>query len=138
VQGVPGVGGLGYTIAVQALTSSPADGATAFIGCAPRAPGAVGLHKIPIVKAGTITAAMVAVYSGTAGSNEAWSLYVRLNNTTDTLIATLSVSASERLFTNTALSIPVVVGDYVSIKSVQPTWGTNPLTTTYGGHLYIE
>jgi len=133
-----GGGGLGYAIAIQALTSSPADGATAFIGSAPRAPGAVGLHKIPIVKAGTITAAAVAVYSGTAGSNEAWSLYIRLNNTTDYLIATLSVATSERLFTNTNLSIAVVAGDYFSIKSVQPTWGTNPLTTTYGGHVYVE
>jgi hypothetical protein len=33
---------------------------------------------------------------------------------------------------------PVTVGDYVEIKSVQPTWATNPLTTTYGGYLYIE
>lgn len=138
IQGPPGASGLGYAINVLALTSSPADGATVFIGCAPRIPGAVGLHKIPIVKAGTITAAMVAVYSGTAGTNEAWSLYVRLNNTTDHLIATLSVNTNERIFSNTALSIAVVAGDYFSIKGVQPTWATNPLTTTYGGYVYIE
>lgn len=138
IQGPPGAAGLGYAIPVQALTSSPADGATVFIGCAPRAPGVIGQHKIPIVKAGTITRAAVAVFSGTAGSNEAWSLYVRLNNTTDHLITTLSVSAGERLFVNEALSIPVVAGDYFSIKSVQPTWATNPLTTTYGGYVYVE
>ena len=137
-QGIPGASGLGYAINVLALTSSPADGATVFIGCAPRIPGAVGLHKIPIVKAGTITAAAVAVYSGTAGTAEAWSLYIRLNNTTDHLIATLSVSANERIFSNTALNIPVVAGDYFSIKGVQPTWATNPATTTYGGYVYIE
>lgn len=138
IQGPAGPAGAGYTIPVQALTSSPGDGATVFIGCAPRAPGAVGLHKIPIAKAGTITRAVVAVYSGTAGSNEAWSLYVRLNNTTDHLIATLSVSTNERLFVNLALSIAVVAGDFFSIKSVQPTWGTNPLTTTYGGYVLVE
>jgi hypothetical protein len=131
-------GGLGYTIPVQALASSPADGATTFIGAAPRVPGAVGLHKIPIVKAGTITAAAIAVYSGTAGTAEAWTLSVRLNNTTDFAIASVGVSANERLFTNPALSIPVVAGDFVSIKSVQPTWVTNPLTTTFGGYVYVQ
>jgi len=48
------------------------------------------------------------------------------------------VSANERIFSNAALSIPVVVGDYFEIKSVQPTWSTNPLTTIYSGYVYIE
>jgi hypothetical protein len=77
-------------------------------------------------------------YSGTAGTNEAWSLYVRKNNSADTLIATLNVSTSERVFSNTGLNISLVSGDYVEIKGVQPTWGTNPLTTIYGGYLYFE
>ena len=89
-------------------------------------------------KSGTIKIAEVYCYSGTAGTAEAWSLYVRLNNTTDTLIATLSVSASERVFSNAVLSIPVVAGNYFEIKSIQPTWATNPLTTIYGGYVYVE
>lgn len=77
-------------------------------------------------------------YSGTAGTAESWSLYVRKNNTTDTLIATLTVSASDRVFSNAALNIAVVAGDYVEIKGVRPLWATNPLTTIYGGYLYVE
>ena len=96
------------------------------------------ISKIYIRKAGTIKIAEIYVYSGTAGTAEAWSLYIRKNNTTDTLIATLSVSASERVFSNTSLSIAVSVGDYIEIKGIQPTWGTNPLTTIYGGYIYIE
>ena len=132
-------GGLGYTLKVQALTSSPADGATVYFGMLPKAPIATAnVSKVYIRKAGTIKIAEIYCYSGTAGTAEAWSLYIRKNNTTDTLIATLSVSASERVFSNTSLSIAVAVGDYIEIKGIQPTWATNPLTTIYGGYLYIE
>ena len=77
-------------------------------------------------------------YSGTAGTAENWSLYIRLNNTTDTLIATIGAATNARQFSNAALNISVVAGDYIEIKSVQPTWATNPLTTLYGGYLYVE
>jgi hypothetical protein len=89
-------------------------------------------------KTGSIKIAQIYCYSGTAGTNQNWSLYIRINNTTDYLIATVGVSASERIFTNSALNIPVVAGDYFEIKGVQPTWTTNPATTIYGGYVYIE
>jgi len=133
------VGALGYTLFVQALTSSPTDAQTVYFGQLPKAPAtSANISKVYIRKAGTITIANINCYSGTAGTAEAWSLYIRKNNTTDYLIATLSVSASERIFTNSALSIAVAAGDYVEIKGIQPTWATNPLTTIYGGYIYIE
>jgi hypothetical protein len=139
IQGPPGASGLGYTINVQALTSSPTDSQTVYFGMLPKAPiTTANVSKVYIRKAGTITMANIYCYSGTAGTGEAWSLYIRKNNAADTLIATLSVAASERVFTNSALSIPVVAGDYIEIKGVQPLWATNPLTTIYGGYLYIE
>jgi hypothetical protein len=58
---------------------------------------------------------------------------VKVKNT-----VTLSVSASERVFSNAALNIAVAAGDYIEIKGVQPTWATNPATTIYGGYIYIE
>ena len=132
-------GGLGYAINVQALTSSPVDGATVYFGMLPKAPVTVaGTSKVYIRKAGTIKIAEIYCYSGTAGTNEAWSLYIRVNNTTDYLIATLSVSTNERVFSNTGLSIAMSAGDYFEIKGVQPTWATNPLTCIYAGYIYIE
>lgn len=128
----------GYTLQVQALTSSPADGATVYFGPQPRAPGAVGLSKVYIRKAGTIKMANILVQSGTAGTAENWSLYIRVNNTTDTLIETVGAATAERVFDNSSLSITVNAGDYFEIKSVQPTWATNPATTIYGGYVYIE
>jgi len=131
--------GMGYAISVQALTSSPVDGQTVYFGKLPKAPvTAAGTSKIYIRKAGTLKVAEVYCYSGTAGTAEAWSLYVRKNNTTDYLIATLSVSASERVFSNAALSIVLAAGDYIEIKAVNPTWATNPATTIFGGYVYIE
>lgn len=129
----------GYTLSVQALTSSPTDGQTVYFGQLPKAPVTVAAtSKVYIPRAGTIKVCRIYCYSGTAGTNEAWSLYIRLNNSTDTLIQTLSVATNERVFTNTSLNITVAAGDYIEIKGIQPTWGTNPLTTIYGGYVYIE
>jgi hypothetical protein len=131
--------GLGYTIPVQALTSSPADSVTAYFGSLPKAPTTTAnISKVYVRKAGTIKMANIYCYSGTAGTNESWSLYIRKNNSGDTLIATLAVSASERVFTNSSLSIAMAAGDYFEIKIVCPTWATNPLTTIYGGYVYLE
>ena len=105
----------------------------------PKAPTTTAnISKVYIRAAGTIKRVEIYCYSGTAGTSEAWSLYVRKNNSADTLIATLSVATSERVFSNTGLNIAVAVNDYVEIKSIQPTWATNPLTTIWAGYLYIE
>lgn len=129
----------GYTLSVQALTSSPADGQTVYFGQLPKAPTTTAaISRVYIRKAGTIKMANIFCYSGTAGTNESWSVYVRLNNTTDTLIEAVAAATNERTFDNSSLSISVAAGDYIEIKSVQPTWATNPLTTIWGGYLYIE
>jgi hypothetical protein len=134
-----GAAGLGMAINVQALTSSPTDSQTIYFGMLPKAPvTTAGQSKIYIRKTCTLKIAEIYCYSGTAGSNESWSLYVRKNNTTDTLIATLSVSASERVFTNATLAISLVAGDYIEIKGINPLWGTNPLTCIFSGYLYFE
>ncbi len=110
-----------------------------YFGNLPKAPVTVAAtSKVYIPKTGTIKRAEIYCYSGTAGTNQAWSGYVRLNNATDTLIATLSVATNERVFSNSALSIAVVAGDYIEIKFINPTWATNPLTTIFGGYIYIE
>lgn len=129
----------GYTVSVQALTSSPVDGQTVYFGQLPKAPiTTANVSKVYIRKAGTIKIANIYCYSGTAGTAESWSLYIRKNNSADTLIATLSVSANERVFSNPNLNIAVVVNDYIEIKAINPTWVTNPLTCIMAGYIYIE
>jgi hypothetical protein len=129
----------GYAINVQALTSSPADTTPFYFGMKPSAiTTTAGQNKIYIRKAGTLKIAEIYTYAGTAGTAEAVSMYVRVNNTTDYLIQTLGVSANERVFSNTGLNIPLAVGDYVEIKCIPPIWATNPLTFIAGGYIYIE
>ncbi len=130
---------LGFTLSVQALTSAPADGQTIYFGNLPKAPvTTANISKVHIPKSGTIKLARIYSYSGTAGTAESWSLYIRLNNSTDTLIQTLTLNTNERTWLNGSLSIAVVAGDYIEIKGIQPTWATNPNTTIYGGYIYIE
>jgi len=128
-----------YTLGVQALTYNPADGVTRYFGMIPRAPTLTGgTSRVYIRRAGTITGAEIYGYSSTAGSGEAWSLYVRVNNTTNYLIATVSAATNGRVFSNTALNITVASGDYVEIVSVQPTWATNPNGTVFGGRIMVN
>lgn len=136
-QGVAGPSN--FIIQVQALTSSPTDGATVYFGMLPKAPTTTAnTSKVYLRRSCTLKHAEIYCYSGTAGTNETWSLYVRKNNTTDTLISTLNVNTSERVFTNASLNVSFVAGDYFEIKGIQPTWATNPATTIYGGYLYFE
>ena len=95
-------------------------------------------HRVYIPRAGTIKVAYIAWYAVVAGSNENISVYVRLNNTTDTLVATVGNTANRKLFSNTGLSIAVVQGDYIEIKMVCPGWATNPTGVNLGGTVYIE
>ena len=129
----------GYTLPVQAIASSPTDAQTVYFGNLPKAPvTTAATSKVYIPKTGTITRAEIYCFSNTAGSNQAWSLYVRKNDAEDTLIQTVNTAAQERIFRNNAMGLSVTAGDYIEIKGVQPTWVTNPTVTTYGGYLYIE
>jgi hypothetical protein len=131
----------GYSInLVAASLSSTTDGATYYFGSlsglAPQT--TANLARVYIPKAGTIKVAYVVARAATIGTNEAWSAYIRVNNTTDYLIQTLSSTDNPRVWSNTSLSIAVSQGDYFEIKMVCPTWATNPATVAFGGVVYIE
>jgi hypothetical protein len=138
---IPGIGGLGYALNLMAASlSSPADATTYYFGSlAALAPQTTAnLARVYIPKAGTIKVAYIVARAGTVGTNEAWSAYIRKNNTTDYLIQSLSSTDNPRVWSNTGLSIAVSEGDYFEIKMVCPTWATNPATVAFGGVIYIE
>jgi len=133
------VGG-GNIMSVFAGQNNPADGLTYFSGSSPFSPTTTSAMRKTFVRwKGVITLAEISTNSsGVAGSNEAWSFYVRVNNTTDYLIATVVSSSAERNFTNTNLSIPLNSGDYFEIKQICPTWVTNPTTVIQSGYVIIK
>jgi hypothetical protein len=131
---------LGYAIRLtSASQATTTDSQTMYWGGMAVAPSATAARwRVYIPKTGTLKACYIYSYSGTAGSNENWSMYIRLNNASDTLIQTLASASSDRIWSNTGLSIAVVAGDYIEIKEIQPAWGTNPATVTRTGVIYIE
>jgi len=76
---------------------------------------------------------------GTIGTAENISLYIRVNNTTDYLIATVGVAARERVFSNTAMNVTINAGDYIHYKIVTPNpWTTAPTVNIMGGNTYLR
>jgi hypothetical protein len=133
--------GRGYTLMVTSIATNLAANITYYFGNMGRALlSTAGIWKVYIPKDGTIKKAYIVSYaSTTAGSNENLSLYIRKNNTTDTLIATIGLAAATREFTNSSLSISVSAGDYIEMKLVAPNpYTTPPAGMTFGGSIYIE
>jgi len=131
----------GYTLPIFVGShSAPADATTYYFGPIPNtAPSTTAEErKVYIPKAGKITFCSISSNATTAGTDEAWPYYIRLNNSTDYGIDTVSVSANLRQWINSAMDITVAAGDYIEIKSVTPTWATNPAGVSQGGYLYIE
>lgn len=136
-----GITDAGYALQVMAANAATTtDSQTIYFGSlaglAPTTTAAI--TRIYIPKAGTIKRAYIVANCATAGTAEAWPLYVRLNNTTDTLVESPTVSSTFRTWTNTSLSIAVVAGDYIELKAVNPAWVTNPANVRFGGVIYVE
>ncbi len=129
-----------YVLTVTSLNGiSFSDSQTIYIGSLVRDTTTTSaLRKIFIPKTGTIKAAYIFGNFVTAGSNEAWVAAIRLNDTTDTTIQSVSVSSTSRTWSNAALSIAVTAGDFIEIKFTNPAWGTNPDNGAFGGQIYIE
>lgn len=129
----------GYTLNVCSLNINPLDATTYYFGQIPKAPvTATGQNRVLIRLAASIRIVNIYCFASTAGTNENISLYIRKNNTADTLIQTVGTAASERVFFNSALNIPFAAGDSFEVKMICPTWATNPATMNFGGYVYLE
>lgn len=130
----------GYPIFVQGLEiATPVNGNVHYFGQYPRVPDlAPSISRVYIPKNGTIKIADISAYMTGSGTNETWTLAIRLNNTTDTTIATVGSNGSLIRFTNTALSIAVTTADFFEIKATFPTWATPPTGMIFAGVVYVE
>lgn len=98
--------------------------------------------KIGVPKSGSIKAVSWEIYAdGVNASSQNVSLFIRLNDTTDTTLSTTSnwsTATSTVTSVNTGLSITVAAGDMVMFKVTTPAWGTLPTYVYVRGYIYIE
>lgn len=119
--------------------SSVASATTYYFGNSQLIPGnAPGRYKIYIPKSGTLKVVDIFSYAATAGSGEAWEMFVRLNNTTNTSVATVSAATNERRWVNTSLSVAVVIGDWIEFTCITPTFSSAPNNLRLSGVVMIE
>lgn len=127
-----------YALNVGASATAIGDAVTFYFGSVAGRPPTTtsALYRVYIPRAGTIRVAYILGAATTVGTAEAWPMYVRVNDTTSYLIESLAVSTATRVWSNTAMQVPVEQGDFIEIESVAPTWATNPVSA-FGGTLLI-
>lgn len=133
------IGKAGYTIFVQAPAQDPSKSVVRYFGNLPAGVLSTASGRaIYIQKAGTITSVDVISYASTVvGTNEAWRLDISVNNGTRNLVANVSLATAQRRFSNTALNIPVVEGDYIEMQTTSPNWVTSPTGVSWAGNVYV-
>lgn len=119
---------------------TPTTNTTYWYGSAGSAPVANGVDRfrVYVPKSGRIKTVIVSLWSNSASSGEAWPFYIRINNTTDYLIASVGDTAKNKVWSNTGLDIAVNAGDYFEIKFITPAWVTVPTTLIFNTVIYLE
>lgn len=88
-----------------------------------------GNHKLYIPRAGIITANNF-YFSQAPGSTENYTLYLRVNDTTDYLVSnTIQLKNYQNFYQITGLNIPVSAGSYINWKLVTPSTITTAPTS---------
>lgn len=130
-------------VPVGAASVDPADGSTYCFGVL-HGSGAQLITNydrvdVELLTRCKITKAVIAMQALTViGTNEQINMYIRVNNTTDTLIASVSAATEQRKFTNSDLNILLEPTDNFVIKVAFPTWATNPTGVRFAGILCVE
>ncbi len=131
-----------YTLALQCAPTNPAASTTYYFGASPNVVmWTASIAKQYIPQAGTIVYADLPMNdNGLDASAGTYSLWIRLNNTTDYLVTNTmnNASGATPFYFHGALNIPVVQGDYIEAKLTTPAWGTAPQGTTLSIVLFIQ
>ncbi len=91
----------------------------------------------PVTK--TIRKAFIRLFASTIAGDRSISIYVRINSSTDYLIATVNTSVANREFVNQSLNIPIVENvDTISCYAVASGGTTNSTGVYLGGYFICE
>jgi hypothetical protein len=124
--------------------TSPAINTTYYVGSTQASSTTANVHRIYFPSSGTLTSIYIAAYqsSTTVGTGETFSVYVRINNTTDVLLTSSAVANAAQyaynVWSNTNLNTVVNAGDYMEIKIVTPAWATPPGTMYLSGSIEVQ
>ena len=134
---------LGYTINFSAGGGNPADATTYYLGSTINvtvvSATTGGLRRMYIPQNAIIDSVYATIYNTVFGTGETSSIYIRVDNTTDTLITNAVVNnAQVTSFSGTGLNISVSAGQYIELKWITPTWVTNPVTISIWGTIYFK
>lgn len=131
----------GYALQVAAgLFAAPADATVYYVGgLASLAPDAtVGLIYLRVPKAGTIRVAYFTAICA-SGTTEVSTVRLYLNGADSTIVSAALVTNTPTTVGNTAISVPVAVGDLLAVKWTTPTWVTNPTNCPgFYGTIYVD
>lgn len=133
----------GYALVIANASFDPADATTYYFGLAYNttfSTTATTINKVFVPRSGKIKKVYANFnQSGVLGTAETSTVYIRLNNTTDTVISSAVKNDSTPVSViEDGLDINVSAGDYFSIKWVTPTWATNPTTFRIQAIVWIE
>lgn len=130
------------SLAVGAASFNPADTTAYYFGgrfsTGPDNGLSPTLSAVQVTMTGTIVGASINSLCTTAGSNTNWTIEIRLNNTTNTTIATVGSATNRRVWANQSLSIAVTDSDFFTITTTTPTWPTNPANCYFWGTVSVE
>lgn len=118
---------------------SPSDSRTYYFGGHPyKDPQTTqGLFKLWVPANLHVTAAYLNWFADAInGSNEEIALYLLVNGATPYLIDTVADTSDSKLFSNSAMNVYLVPGDYIEIAIDTPAWATNPTGVSIGGNIY--
>ncbi len=127
------------TLISRSTNTSPADNTTYYAGFFTSSINA-NAQPITIPVNGTIKEIHFNIVNpSTLGTAQTSSVFLRLNDTTDTLISSaVTTNQVEKTFINSSLNIAVNIGDTIEIKWITPTWTTNPGALTFNSLIFIE
>ncbi len=118
-----------YAVQASAAALSPSPSTTYYFGRRfASAPSTTALLAAIIAPdAGTITSvSFVLGVDGTLSSSETFSVYIRVDNTTDHLVTSSARMDFASFSVVTPLSISVASGANLEVKIVTPAWSVNP------------
>jgi len=96
------------------------------------------IRRVYIPQSGTIKNAQFYVKTTNATSTENWTISIRLNNSSNTTLATVGNALTDKEFKTTSLSIAVNTGDYIEITTTTPAFVTAPGSTYIYGSIFIQ